>query len=355
MSLIERAQRWWRGYVTVQTIAADIPVGGRRGPTNHVIILDGTLSSLEPGQEGHAGLLYHLLSENGARLRQQMHNVYYEPGQQWESWRKGIHIIEWRGVNPQILRAYGWLACHYRAGDQIFLFGYSRGAYAVRALAGMIGRVGLLRHEEATQSAVNLAFRHYMHDGTRRAARDFVHLFCHQNARVRMVGVWDTVKALGIRVPILWRFVSKVHDFPDRYLSDVVDAGFHALGADETRLAFQPELWDSRPQGGGRMEQVWFAGTHGDVGGNVGKLKQCRPLSNIALVWMLERAEEMGLNLPLDWHARFVCDVNAPMVCTWRGFGLWFISRQRRAMLRDASEAVHPSISLRRSHHWWEF
>ncbi len=355
MSLVERARRWWRGYVTVETAAAEVPPSGKRGAVDHVIILDGTLSTLQPGQEGNAGLLYHLLTQHGARPRHNLHNVYYEPGQQWESWRKGIHIIEGRGVNPQILRAYGWLASHYRAGDRIFLFGYSRGAYAVRALAGMVGRVGLLRHSEATQSAVNLAFRHYMQGGTRPAARDFAAAYCHPNARIRMLGVWDTVKALGLRVPILWRFVSKTHDFPDKYLSDVVDAGFHALAADETRAAFTPEMWDLRPRSTARVQQIWFAGSHGDIGGNIGRYGECRPLANIPLTWMLERAEEMGLKLPEGWQDQFPCDVNAPMVGTWRGFGLWFISRKRRAMLKGPSEALHPSMSQRRARYWWEF
>jgi uncharacterized protein (DUF2235 family) len=355
MSLYERARRWWNGYVTVETAAADVPDIGPRGPVDHVIILDGTLSTLAAGQEGNAGLLYHLLTQNGTRHRHVLQNVYYEPGQQWESWRKGIHLIEGRGVNPQILRAYGWLASHYREGDRIFLFGYSRGAYAVRALAGMLGRVGLLKHSYATQSAVNLAFRHYMRGGTRAAAREFARLYCHADARIRMVGVWDTVKALGLRVPILWRFVSKVHDFPDKYLSVAVDAGFQALAADETRAAFAPELWDSRPAGSARIEQVWFAGAHGDIGGNIGRFPECRPLANIPLTWMLERAEDMGLSLPENWRAQFPCDVNAPMVGTWRGFGLWFISRKRRKIGRDPSESVHPTLTQRRPAMWWEF
>jgi uncharacterized protein (DUF2235 family) len=355
MSLVERARRWWNGYVTVETAAADVPASGPRGAVDHVIILDGTLSTLEAGQEGNAGLLYHLLTQNGTRHRHALHNVYYEPGQQWESWRKGMHIIEGRGVNPQILRAYGWLASHYREGDRIFLFGYSRGAYAVRALAGMLGRVGLLKHSHTTQSAVNLAFRHYTRGGTSPAAREFVRLYCHPAARIRMVGVWDTVKALGLRVPILWRLVSKVHDFPDKYLPDVADAGFHALAADETRAAFTPELWDSRPNSAARVQQVWFAGAHGDIGGHIGRYPECRTLANIPLTWMLERAEDMGLHLPENWRAQFPCDVNAPMVGTWRGFGLWFMARKRRKIGRDPSEAVHPSLTQRRPHMWWEF
>jgi uncharacterized protein (DUF2235 family) len=352
MSLVERARRWWRGHITVETAPAELPAPGRRKSCDHVIILDGTMSTLEPGQESNAGLLYHLLTDKGAR---HCRNIYYEPGQQWEGWRNGIHLIEGRGINPQILRAYGWLANHYHPGDRIFLFGYSRGAYAVRALAGMIDRVGLLRPSEATQSAVNLAFRHYTKGGTSAAAGDFRRLFCHAEVRVRMIGVWDTVKALGLRVPILWRFVSKIHDFRDHHLGGCVDAGFQALALHETRAAFRPELWVSQARSKVRLEQAWFAGAHGDIGGNIGRYSACRPLANIPMVWMLERAVDMGLTLPADWLARFPCDIDAPMVGTWRGFGLWFLTRARRPVLRDSSEYIHPSVAQRRKSYWWEF
>ena len=82
-------------------------------------------------------------------------------------------IVEGRGLNRQIRRAYGWLASHYREGDRIFLFGYSRGAYAVRSLAGVIDRVGLLRREHATERGVQLAYRHYQNGPDTVAAAAF--------------------------------------------------------------------------------------------------------------------------------------------------------------------------------------
>jgi uncharacterized protein (DUF2235 family) len=353
MSLIGRAKRWWQGYVKVQTTPIDAPkLGTVRGVVDHVIILDGTMSTLAKGAQSNAGLLYHLLTDGGARHHR---DVYYEPGQQWEGWRHGMKIVMGQGVNPQILRAYGWLCSHYVEGDRIFLFGYSRGAYGVRALAGLIDRVGLVRREHATQSQINLAFRHYQQGGAHPAAREFAALFCHSAPKIAMLGVWDTVKALGIRLPILWRFTPKRLDFRDHHLGPCVQAGYQALALHETRSAFAPEMWDSRPAQSEFIQQMWFAGAHADVGGHVGALTQCRPLTNIPLVWMLENAEARGLDLPSDWRARFVCDVNAPMVGTWRGFGLWFIARRRRIIGRDPSESIHPSALARRPHHWWEF
>ena len=100
------------------------------------------MSSLLPGRETNAGLTFRLLREGG---RIQRMSLYYEPGIQWTSWTQARDVIQGRGMNRQIRRAYGFLASRYRPGDRIFLFGYSRGAYAVRSLAGVIDRVGLIR------------------------------------------------------------------------------------------------------------------------------------------------------------------------------------------------------------------
>lgn len=113
---------------------------GSRGSRTHVIILDGTMSSLEPGYETHAGATYRLCCEMGAQV-----SVYYEAGVQWRSWRGTMDVLMGKGINRQIRRAYGYLASRYRPGDLIFLFGYSRGAYAVRSLAGAIDMVGLVK------------------------------------------------------------------------------------------------------------------------------------------------------------------------------------------------------------------
>ena len=110
-----------------------------------------------------------------------------------------------------------------------------------------------------------------------------------------MVGVWDTVKALGLRVPILWRFASKTHDFPDKYLSDVVDGGFHALAADETRAAFAPELWDIRPKSTAKVQQMWFAGAHGDIGGHIG-IRKCLTPGRLAVVTLVGQNNAVAMS-----------------------------------------------------------
>jgi uncharacterized protein (DUF2235 family) len=339
VAIIDRIRHWWRGHPTATT--ETVPPTGR-GRVDHIILLDGTFSSLDPGEETNIGLIYRLLTEGGQRARR---NVYYEPGLQWEGWRHGWSIIQGHGFDSLIRRAYGWLASHYRPGDRIFLLGYSRGAYAVRSLAGVIDRVGLLRHEHATERGVTLAYRHYQSDAGSKASAAFAQRFCHDEAPIEMVGVFDTVKSLGIKWPLLWLLFKDKNGFHNHSLGGSIRHGFHALALNETRNAFAPVLWECPPGWEGNVEQVWFRGAHGDVGGHVGAFAEARPLANIPLVWMLERAAATGLDLPPGWRDRFPTDVNAPMVGTMRAWGKWFLIRRKRPVMRDISERLHPSVA----------
>ncbi|MFN3992819.1 MAG: DUF2235 domain-containing protein [Tabrizicola flagellatus] len=329
---------------------APAPAPGRqRGVVDHVVILDGTMSSLEPGREANPGILFRLLQEMGTHANRRL---YYEPGMQWEGWLRGVAILEGRGIAPQIRRAYGWLASGYRPGDRIFLFGYSRGAFAVRSLAGVIDRVGLLRREHATERAVRLAWRHYERGADSPAAEAFARRFCHGEAPIQMVGVWDTVKALGLRLPFFWMFAADRHAFHSHQLGPSIRHGYHALALHETREAFAPVLWECPPGWEGNVEQVWFRGAHGDIGGQIGDFQAARPLANIPLVWMLDRAEALGLALPDGWRERFPCDPEAPMVGTLRSWGKAFLLRRRRRVGRDRSERLHPTAVATAGKRW---
>ncbi len=322
--------------------AEQTPPRAVRGPRDHVIIIDGTMSRLDPGWETNAGLTYKLLSEvdpaTGMSLR-------YEAGVQWHSWRHTLDIIEGRGINRQIRRMYGFLASRYKPGDRIFLLGYSRGAYAARSLAGVIDRVGLLKSEHATERNIQIAYRHYQRATRGAAHRAFVKRFCHAEAPIEMVGVWDTVKALGFRAPVIWRWAEKAHDFHDHRLGRHIRHGYHALAIDETREAFMPVLWETPEDYPGHLEQVWFKGSHGDVGGQLTGFQPARPLSNIPLVWMLDKAETLGLPLPEGWRDRFPQDADAPSSGSMRGWGKFFVLRARRPVGRDPSEYLHPTAT----------
>lgn len=350
LAVIDRIRHWFRKHPVAETEVAPPPDPGvLRGIVDHVIVLDGTMSSLKPGQESNAGHAFRLIREGGAGNRR---TVYYEPGLQWEGWRRAIDVAQGKGINRQIRRAYGYLASHYLPGDRIYLLGYSRGAFAVRSLAGVIDRVGLLQREHATERNVQMAYRHYQTNPDRAVAQAFSRRYCHLEAPIEMVGVWDTVKALGLRIPLLWTLNDQKHAFHNSHLGSSIRHGFHALALNETRSVFAPVLWDCPPGWEGNVEQMWFRGAHGDIGGQLGAFEAARPLANIPLVWMLERAETCGLMLPEGWAARFICDPTAPMVGTWRGFGALFLLRRRRKTGHDASERFHPTVPRTPSSGW---
>lgn len=293
------------------------------------------MSSLEPGHETNAGRTYQMLREAGGA------SLFYEAGVQWKNWSSTMDVMMGRGINRQIRRAYGYLASRYRPGDRIYLMGYSRGAFAVRSLAGVIDQVGLLQPEHATERNIQLAYRHYELSPNSDAAAAFARTLCHDHIEIEMVGVWDTVKALGLRLPILWRWAEDRHAFHSHHLGETIKHGFHALALDETREVFAPVLWDCPSDWTGKAEQVWFRGAHSDVGGQLAPYEEARPLANIPLVWMLENAEACGLHLPGDWRARFPTDVDAPSVGTWKGWGKVFLLRKNRVVGRDRSERIH--------------
>jgi len=311
-----------------------------KGPVQHVIILDGTMSTMVPGWETNAGMTYRLLQEVGYPV-----SLFYEAGVQMPSWRKAPDVLMGRGINKQIRRAYGYLASRYRPGDKVYLIGYSRGAFAVRSLAGVIETVGLLKPNSATVRNVDQAYRIYqtkLSDDTTQAFKD---AHCHTEVDIEMIGAWDTVKALGVRLPGLWRLSAPNHEFHDHRLGQSVKKGFHALALNETREAFEPIIWHCDGEGDMRVVQMWFRGTHGDIGGMLGGYMPARLLSNIPLVWMLDRLEDCGLPLPENWQMRFPTDPDAESVSTWQGWGKLFLLRKKRKVGGDPSERIHPSAA----------
>ena len=310
-----------------------------REPVDHIVLLDGTMSTLEKGDETNVGLIYKLLDEASKHQRISM---IYEAGNQWSDWSKTMDIIEGRGINRMIQRMYGWLASRYRPGDRIFLIGFSRGAYAVRSLAGVIGQVGLLTREYATERMVREAYRNYREGTAPETCSAFRSAYCYDETPIEMIGVFDTVKSLGFRAPFVVRWAEVKHAFHNHELGPHVKRGFQALALDETREAFAPVIWTSPPGHEGHVEQVWFHGSHGDIGGQLTGKCDARPLSNIPLVWMIERLERCGLSLPEDWRSRFPMDADAPSVGTWRGWGKYFLARKRRIVGADPSEQIHP-------------
>ncbi|HVJ34051.1 MAG TPA: DUF2235 domain-containing protein [Terriglobia bacterium] len=200
------------------------------------------------------------------------------------------------GIDDIIRSGYMFLAQNYLPGDEIFLFGFSRGAFTARSVAGFIGSCGLLKRQKL--SDLGKAWDYYRKEGPH-SPEDFKNACgtdCHLDVEIRFLGVWDTVGALGIPTHFLGsNLVNQRYGFHDTSPSHIVKHGCHALAIDEERDEFVPTLWTGTAPAGSVIEQVWFSGCHSDVGGGFVD----RGLADIPLVWMAKKAEADGL--AIDW------------------------------------------------------
>ncbi len=217
-------------------------------PRTHVFIIDGTLSRLSEGEETNVGLVYKLLQEVPEV------KVGYDPGVQGEGLLKWVSVLTGNGINCSIRQGYEALARGYKAGDKIFLFGFSRGAYAVRSIAGMIDKVGLLKPENVSKKRIRKAFRLYENVDAEKRSKSFRRKLCHETIEIEMIGVWDTVKSLGPPLPILSYISPMATEFHNHRLSPIIQNAFQALAADENRRAFAPIPWECQPSWPGRLE-----------------------------------------------------------------------------------------------------
>ncbi|WP_055548366.1 DUF2235 domain-containing protein [Streptomyces sp. NBRC 110028] len=205
------------------------------------------------------------------------------------------------GLSSNVLDAYRFLVDAYEPGDQLYLFGFSRGAFTARSLAGLVRNSGILRRENAHRiKEAWVLYRDRIEKPTGTAATLFRQAYAYET-EIRFIGVWDTVGTLGIPAPgprWLKPVVASVNRrwaFHDTELSSWVKAAFHALAIDEQRTSFIPTLWHQQPgadDSGQELKQVWFAGVHSDVGGGYSGTA----LSDITLLWMVHQARRHGLD-----------------------------------------------------------
>jgi uncharacterized protein (DUF2235 family) len=197
------------------------------------------------------------------------------------------------GLYQKIKDGYTKIAHVYEQGDQVFLIGFSRGAYTARCLAGMIAVCGLPT-ANFSDEVVDKAFDAYRQKSARAQILADLNNTCDLfDAKITMVGVWDTVGALGIPAiiggvdPILYGFL-------DTSLHPDVQNAYHALAIDERRCEFPATLWSASapPQ---VLEQVWFTGVHCDVGGSYPDDPDGTALSDITLSWMMSKGAALGL------------------------------------------------------------
>lgn len=226
--------------------------------------------------------------------------VYYHSGvgtHQWERLRGGAFGV---GLSRNVIDAYRFLVETYQPDDELFLFGFSRGAFTARSLAGLVRNCGIVRRDQTDRiKEAWTLYRDRIEKPSGAASTLFRRSYAHET-EIQFIGVWDTVGDLGIPVPgsgwlkpVVNRFNHR-WAFHDTELSSWVKAAFHALAIDEQRSAFQPTLWHQQPgaaEQGQELKQVWFAGSHGDVGGGYKETG----LSDIALLWLVDQARRYGL------------------------------------------------------------
>jgi uncharacterized protein (DUF2235 family) len=244
------------------------------------------------------------------------------------------------GLNENIKQAYAALCEKYEAGDQIFIFGFSRGAYTARSLAGMIRKCGIVA--DPTPEALDAAFDLYRKAGIGNHP-DALHILekrrrlspCFATSRADMdwrtvppwdddpedmqkveiayLGIWDTVGSLGIPAPLLGPLANiwnNKYRFHDTLLSSLVKSARHAVGLDERRVFYRPALWNNLDAARGHdglnhgdrtetrpYQQVWFTGNHAIVGGSAPK---ARALTGPSLKWIAEGAQAAGLDIDME-------------------------------------------------------
>jgi uncharacterized protein (DUF2235 family) len=255
------------------------------------------------------------------------------------------------GLDENIFDAYRFLMANYEAGDELYFFGFSRGAYTARSIGGMIRKCGILKRSsfEEYANAMQLYRSEAKPDEPEAVAFRRKHsITSGEPIPIRFVGVWDTVGSLGIPLRGLRWLTFRKHAFHDTELSSLVSHACHALAIDELRAPFEPTLWTAKPKEGQTVEQVWFSGVHSDIGGGYNDSSS----SDVALGWMLERAASAGLALDPVMQAQMpVKGVPKGKLhesktglyrltrAYWRPIGL-----DARNGARDPRQHVHPSV-----------
>ncbi|MGI4751727.1 MAG: DUF2235 domain-containing protein [Janthinobacterium lividum] len=227
---------------------------------------------------------------------------YYDEGIGAEgSWlNRWIDGATGEGIDENILSAYKFILWNYEPGDELYLFGFSRGAYTARSLAGLIRNCGILKNNDL--SLIKEAYRIYRArnpitdpNGEEALAFKQMHSY-YENLRIKFIGVWDTVGALGIPSRWFQWYNKKKYQFHDTTLSSITDYAYQALAIDEKRSNFMPALWEmsskvKRGEVEQRVQQVWFPGVHSNIGGGYPD----QGLSDITLAWMISKAKTTGL------------------------------------------------------------
>lgn len=216
------------------------------------------------------------------------------------------------GISQNILDGFQFICSNYEPGDEIFLFGFSRGAYTARSLAGLIYNMGILKREHFQQ--MQAAYNGYVNraeewhptrtvsPNSKRGsqAQQFRADYTWGNEKIHFLGVWDTVGALGVPYGLLLGFIANLIfkcRFHDTELTPIITNAYHAVSKAEKRWPFRPTLFNlPKNYDSQRFGEQWFDGVHSDVGGGYADAR----LSDLALAWMAEKAGDHGMKINLS-------------------------------------------------------
>lgn len=213
------------------------------------------------------------------------------------------------GLFQKVQDGYEFLAYVWDPGDEIYIFGFSRGAYTARSLGGMIAGFGV-PNKNFDNTTVQKIFAAYRQTDPKLRAAMKTALdaeYALATADIRMIGVWDTVGSMGVPGLLFSTLNQKQYGFLDTTLHPSVKNAFHAISIDERRAQFKPTLWTNADDGLPRnnddqVQQVWFPGVHSDVGGGY---NECQ-LSEITMGWMMRCAIKCDLKFTDDAMAKYL-------------------------------------------------
>jgi uncharacterized protein (DUF2235 family) len=326
---------------------------------NLIVCCDGTWNTPDQQHDGVATptnvyRLYNAIQPVGDDGTDQI--AYYHPGVGSEGnwWQKLAGGGFGLGLTKNIMSGYRWLGGQYQTDDRIFLFGFSRGAYTVRSLAGMITHCGLLDLTQVEDGEVwglveraTRAYRERQDRSEWARGLKFHGRGNPKTVQIHYLGVWDTVGSLG--VPNDLAILNLIDEFSnltfhDTKLNANVLNARHAVAIDERRLPFSPTLWTGKHARTAAVKQVWFPGVHSDVGGGYAEIG----LSNLALQWMMEEAAALGLHFHEGMVRQVVGNPFDVMHESYRGAIKGLKSRPRSVPdLAQPSQRVHPAVRER--------
>lgn len=258
------------------------------------------------------------------------------------------------GIDYNIQNAYQFLCFNYKPGDEIYLFGFSRGAYTARSLAGMMYCSGLLSPQQVEQ--VPEAYRLYRDRSMppkSGEAKEFrsnyaVRLDGADQIPITLLGCWDTVGSLGVPellpfLPIERLFNAK-YQFHDTELNRMIQNALHAVAIDERRKVFDVTPMQPSPKNlAQRLRQVWFPGGHGCIGG--GLEEHCK-LSDCTLLWMMDEIQALGLNLEFD-RQLLECEECDPLIDFDPATGIYGLVGTHDRVILGGFAALHSTVKQR--------